>query len=49
MEVSRISGMLSPVDSNHFDKLEHFYKKFGFEVEFNTDRTEGSIKKVLDN
>ncbi|PGT67199.1 hypothetical protein COD86_26860 [Bacillus cereus] len=47
MEVSQISGILSPVDSDHFDKLEHFYKKFGFEVKFNTGRTEGSIKKIL--
>ncbi|PFZ06003.1 hypothetical protein [Bacillus pseudomycoides] len=49
MKVSHISGRLSPEDRDHFDKLEHFYKKFGFEVKFNTDRTEGSIKKILDN
>ncbi|EEM14149.1 hypothetical protein CN535_18900 [Bacillus pseudomycoides] len=49
MKVSHISGWLSPVDGDHFDKLEHFYKKFGFEVNFNCDRTEGSIKMILDN
>ncbi|MGE6616231.1 hypothetical protein [Bacillus mycoides] len=49
MKVPHISGRLSPHDRDHFDKLEHFYKKFGFEVNFNCDRTEGSIKMILDN
>ncbi|PEI52379.1 hypothetical protein [Bacillus pseudomycoides] len=49
MNVSHISGRLSPEDRERFDKLEHFYKKFGFEVKFNNDRTEGSIKMILDN
>ncbi|EEM02059.1 hypothetical protein bmyco0002_56120 [Bacillus pseudomycoides] len=49
MKVSHISGRLSPEDRDHFDKLEHFYKKFGFEVNFNCDRTEGSIKMILGN
>jgi len=40
---SKITGWLSPVDQDHFDRLEHFYKKFGFSVEFNSERTEGSI------
>lgn len=40
---SKITGWLSPVDRDHFDRLEHFYRKFGFNVEFNSDRTEGSI------
>lgn len=40
---SKISGWLSPVDQDHFDRSEHFYRKFGFNVEFNSERTEGSI------
>ncbi|MGE7924722.1 hypothetical protein ACQKND_16285 [Viridibacillus arvi] len=42
-----ISGSLSYVDQEHFDRLEHFYKKFGFEVKFNPTRTSGTIKKIL--
>ena len=40
---SKVTGWLSPVDSGHFDRLEHFYKKFGFEVIFNENKTEGQI------
>lgn len=40
---TQITGWLSPVDVDHFDRLEHFYKKFGFNVEFQSDRTEGII------
>lgn len=39
-----ITGYLSPVDSGHFDRLEHFYKKHGFMVTLNENRTSGSIK-----
>lgn len=39
-----ISGELSSVDSGHFDRSEHFYKKHGYEVIFNERRTSGSIK-----
>lgn len=30
--VKTITGNLSPVDGDHFDKLRHIYEKFGFEV-----------------
>lgn len=39
----KITGWLSPIHLDHFDRLEHFYKKFGFNVEFKSDRTEGII------
>jgi len=29
-KITQISGDLSPVDSDHFDTLERFYKKYGF-------------------
>ena len=29
-----IESELSEVDSGHFDKLKHFYEKFGFTVTF---------------
>ena len=32
INVSRITGNLSAVDSNHFDKLEYLYSKYGFKV-----------------
>lgn len=30
--INCIDGWLSDVDSNHLDRLNHFYKKFGFEI-----------------
>lgn len=42
-----ITGDLSYVDRDHFDKLEYFYKKYGFSVTFNKDKTSGSIKYSL--
>ena len=47
LQVDYISGGLSSVDQGHFDRSEHFYKKFGFEVEFNEERTSGCIKKNM--
>lgn len=46
-QVKYINGWLSPVDIDHFDRLEHYYKKFGFDVNFNEDRTSGSIELEL--
>lgn len=42
-----ISGKLSSKDIDHFDRSEHFYKKHGFEVFLNENRTKGSIKYQL--
>ena len=42
-----ICGELSSEDNDHFDRLEHFYKKHGFDVEFNNNRSSGSIKYTI--
>lgn len=47
INVNRITGELSLVDEDHFDRLEYFYKKHGFKVMFNKNKTEGSIKLEL--
>ena len=39
-----ISGSLSSVDSDHFDRSEHYYQKHGFKVEFYEGRKSGSIR-----
>ncbi|MCU5086367.1 hypothetical protein OCA23_23980 [Bacillus cereus] len=44
MDVCQVNGMLSYVDIEKFDKLEQFYKKNGFTVNFNKNRTSGSIE-----
>lgn len=45
--ISEIRGGLVPVDVEKFDKLEHFYKKNGFEVEFNESMSRGKIIRIL--
>ncbi|QDD87447.1 hypothetical protein [Bacillus cereus] len=47
MNVSHIRGWLSPEDMDHFDRLEHYYTKFGFKVVFNKERTSGNIELTL--
>lgn len=42
-----IDGLLSSVDKDHFDRSEHYYQKFGFEVQFNEERSSGKIKLNL--
>lgn len=42
-----IKGELSSVDQEHFDRSEYFYKKFGFDVSFNSERTLGSVRYSL--
>ena len=42
-----LSGEISSVDSDHFDRLRHFYEKFGFEVAVRGTR--GSIHLDLQN
>ena len=46
-DVSEVKGLLSGVDKDRFDKLEYFYKKNGFKVSFNEDRTSGGITLTL--
>lgn len=40
-----LSGEISSVDSDHFDRLVHFYRKFGFDVKIRG--TSGSIRLNL--
>lgn len=42
-----ICGQLSSVDKGHFERLEHFYKKHGFNVKFTSNRSAGSIKYII--
>lgn len=43
-EIVEITGTISSVDHDHFDRIEHFYQKFGFDVKFNGDGMGGEIK-----
>lgn len=42
-----ISGSLSSVDADHFDRSEYYYKKHGFTVVFSEGRKTGSIRYEL--
>ncbi len=50
-KIKKITGSISDVDRDHFDRIEHFYKKHGFSVHFYTnefgERTGGCIEKEL--
>ncbi len=47
INAKRICGFLSDVDIEKFDMLEHFYKKCGFKVTFNENRTSGHIELLI--
>ncbi|MBU5220472.1 hypothetical protein KQI67_28275 [Bacillus albus] len=53
MGISYIEGVLAissvngEVIKEHFDRLIHYYEKFGFEVNIESGSTLGNIKKVL--
>lgn len=42
-----ISGELSSIDTDHFDRSAHFYTKHGFKVSLNEAKTSGSIRYEL--
>ncbi|CDM68425.1 Hpothetical protein [Clostridium bornimense] len=50
-DIRIITGFLSQQDADHFERLEHFYKKFGFQVSFAVDmqgnKISGKIKKII--
>lgn len=46
--IYKIRGELAPSDVEKFDKLEHFYKKNGFRVTFNKEKTRGGIIRILE-
>ncbi|WP_343310570.1 hypothetical protein AAHT65_17205 [Bacillus atrophaeus] len=39
----KISGWISPVDFDHHDRLIYFYKKNGFEVDYNQQAKSGRV------
>lgn len=43
LKIREIKGNLSSTDSDHFDKLEYFYRKHGFQVKFNPGKISGEI------
>jgi GNAT superfamily N-acetyltransferase len=43
LKIRELRGNLSSVDSDHFDKLEYFYKKHGFRVDFNPGKISGEV------
>lgn len=47
LQMESIRGALAYDDRDHFDKLEHFYKKFEFDVKLNETRDRGSIQLKL--
>lgn len=47
IDAKYISGMLSDVDSDHFDRSIHFYEKHGFTCKLNESKTSGSIRLDL--
>ncbi|NEZ45448.1 GNAT family N-acetyltransferase [Paenibacillus alvei] len=42
--IKRVWGRISSVDANHYDRLAHFYKKVGFNVDMNKMRIELTLK-----
>jgi len=47
LDVNEVHGNLAVADKDHFDKLEHFYGKHGFDVMFDDSRTSGKISLKL--
>ncbi len=47
MNCDFIKGNLSNIDKDHFDRSIHYYKKFGFDVELNDDKSCGTIELHL--
>ncbi|MFD2084520.1 GNAT family N-acetyltransferase [Brevibacillus brevis] len=43
LNVQCITGWISQVDWDHIERLEHFYKKFGFSCEINHEIKHGTI------
>jgi GNAT superfamily N-acetyltransferase len=46
-KITYISGSISPTDWDHIERLEHFYKKHGFDVKLNEQSESGSIRLDL--
>lgn len=50
-EIKNIEGTITDIDKDHFDRLEYFFKKHGFDVQFrlddNGERIGGRIYKSI--
>lgn len=50
-EIKKIEGTITDIDKDHFDRLEYFFKKHGFDVQFrlddNGERIGGRIYKII--
>lgn len=47
MRFNKIVGDISNVDKDHWDRLIHYYQKFGFKVIFNKEYTWSKIELNL--
>lgn len=47
LKADTITGDLAETDSDHFDKLEHFYKKHGFIVKIDASGKKGTIIRQM--
>ncbi|KRF59027.1 hypothetical protein ASG97_21420 [Bacillus sp. Soil745] len=48
-DYKKIEGIISSVDWDHVDRLEHFYKKHGFTINLNHKKQHGEISLELNN
>lgn len=50
-DIKKINGVVVDDDKDHFDRIEHFYEKFGFNVEFrlneNGEKVGGRIERRI--
>lgn len=46
-EIKKINSVLVSDDKDHFDKIEHFYEKFGFNIEFRVNENDDRIEKII--
>ncbi|WP_138977005.1 hypothetical protein [Brevibacillus laterosporus] len=46
MQIKVITGWISSVDWGHIDRLEHFYRKHGFDCQLNHENKRGTILRV---
>lgn len=42
-----ITGNISSIDWNHFERIRHFYQKYGFSVELDYKKRSGKIKRLF--
>lgn len=42
-----ITGNISSIDWNHFERIRHFYQKYGFSVELDYKKRSGKIRRLF--